>query len=174
MEEKGQDVRGVLPAFELITPTITPSSSLLDSILLTHVFIISPHGPLHLLESKVLGWGTMFLGWSKPGAGHHKSRSSNVRRSYFGLHNSTNLWAELGEHCWKRCLSPGYCGEVMVTDPMMPAFITAVDLILCQGLKQLWFCRWTPEPGHNGIMSTLSVDWGLVRTERIPPDFIFM
>lgn len=170
MKEKGQDVRGMPLAFELVTPIVT-LSSLFEPSLLPHLFFLSPHSPPHVLESRVLGQGTMSSGWSEPFAGHHKGGGG----SYCGLPNSTNVCVELGEalpnetHClW---------GAVVRCWSLIPSCSPFPQLLPWLGARwpeQLWLCRWTAETGHSGILSTFAEDRGLVRTERRPSDFTFM
>lgn len=127
MKEKGQDVRGMPLAFELVTPIVT-LSSLFEPSLLPHLFFLSPHSPPHVLESRVLGQGTMSSGWSEPFAGHHKGGGG----SYCGLPNSTNVCGARRSIAEWDSLSLGCCGEVLVPDPVLLAFPTAVALTRCQ------------------------------------------
>lgn len=110
----------MLPTFGLVTPhcyTIGSFVWFLSSASSSSLLSSPPPSPPVILESKVLGQGTMSSGWSKPCAGHYKSRSSHFRRSYSGLHTSIYLCVELGEALLKATLSLGCCGKVMATNP---------------------------------------------------------
>lgn len=97
MKEKGQDVRGMLLAFELVTPIVT-LSSLFDPSLLPHLFFFFfPHGPPTRYGIKGLGARHHVLGVIRALCWTSQRVGGDFRGSFCGLPNSTNVCVELGE-----------------------------------------------------------------------------
>lgn len=129
MKKKGQDVREMPLAFELVTPVVS-LSSLFDPSLLPHLFFFFPHSPPTRSGFKGLGARHHVLGVIRALCWTSQRVGGDFRGSYCGLPNSTNVCVELGEVLPNETL--GCCGEVLVPGPIMFIFPTAVGLTPCQ------------------------------------------
>lgn len=120
---------------ESVTPMVIPSPSLFDSYSLP-IFFFAPLSPVLQAFWIQRSWDKAPCpqGGQNPVLdGHYRSRRSNFRRSYSGLHTGIYLCVELG----KALLKVTHClWGIVVRWTLMPSWVTAaVGLILCQVLE---------------------------------------